>query len=73
MTVAELLHTARFVVDAEGKKTAVVLDVEAWEEILTLLEDLEDADELRRLHETDEEVISWDDAKQTLRARGLNV
>ena len=73
MTVAELLHTARFLVDAAGKKTAVVLDVEAWEEILTLLEDLEDADELRRLHETDEEVISWDDAKQALRARGLNV
>lgn len=73
MTVAELLHAARFLVDAEGKTTAVVLDVEAWEEILTLLEDLEDADELRRLRETDEEVVSWDDAKQALRARGLNV
>lgn len=44
-----------------------------WEELLTLLGDLEDAEEIRRLRESEEEAISWEEAKAELRAKGVNV
>ena len=41
MSVTELLRSARFVIDADGKKQAVILDdVAVWEELVTLMEDL---------------------------------
>lgn len=44
-----------------------MLEYPIWEELLTLLEDLEDAEEIRRLREAGEE------AKVELRARGIDV
>ncbi len=73
MSVTEILQTARFVVDADGNKKAVVLDLAAWEELLTVLEELEDAEEIRRLRESSEETVSWEHAKAELRAQGLDV
>lgn len=49
MSVAKLLETAQFLVDAGGVRKAVVLDYASWEGLLTQLEDLEDAKEIRRL------------------------
>jgi len=46
MSVTELLQAAQFLVDANGNKKAVMLDFAIWEELLTLLEDLEDAEEI---------------------------
>lgn len=63
MSVAEKLQTAKFVVDAEGKKTAAVLDYALWEELLEVLEDIDDAEEISRLREEGEEAISWEEAK----------
>ncbi len=48
MSVNELLQRVQFVVDNGGNRTAVVLDYEDWEELMTLLEDIEDAEELSR-------------------------
>ncbi|MCD6290166.1 MAG: hypothetical protein J7M34_06640 [Anaerolineae bacterium] len=62
-----------FVVNAEGKKKAVILDYELWKELLTLLEDLEDAEEIRRLRVAGEEAIPWEQAKAELRAEGIDV
>ncbi len=73
MNVVESLQTVQFLVDASGNKKAVVLDYTVWEELLTLLEDLEDAEEIRRLREAGEEAIPWEQAKAELRARGVNV
>jgi len=74
MSVVELLEKAQFLVDAEGNKKAVVFDFAFWEELLTLLEDLDDAEEIRRLRESDdEEVISWEQAKNELRNEGVDV
>jgi hypothetical protein len=73
MGVTELLEAAQFLVDAEGKKKAVVLDLAIWEELLTLLEDLDDAEEIRRLRKAREEGIPWDQAKAELRAEGIDV
>jgi len=67
MSITELLETAQFVVDGSGNKKAAVLDFAIWEELLTLLEDLEDAEEIHRLREAEEETIPWDQAKAELR------
>jgi hypothetical protein len=73
MTVTDLLEKAQFLVDTTGKKKAVVLDYTVWEEFLTLLEDLEDAQEIRLLRESEEEVVPWEQAKAELRAAGIDV
>jgi hypothetical protein len=69
VSVSEVLQQAQFLVDAEGNKKSVVFDYSLWEELLTLLEDLEDAEEIRRLHEAgeDEEALPWEQAKEELR------
>ena len=73
MTTTEILQTAEFVVDAHGNKRAVLLDYKIWEELLTLLEDWEDVEEIRRLREAGEEAIPWEQAKVELRAEGIDV
>jgi PHD/YefM family antitoxin component YafN of YafNO toxin-antitoxin module len=64
--VAQLLQAAQFVVDAAGRKRAVLLDWETWEELLAFLEDLEGAEEIGRLRELDEETIPWAEATAEL-------
>lgn len=73
MNIHELLQTAQFVVDAEGNKKAVVFDYALWEELLTLLEDLEDAEEMQHLRDAGAETVPWDQAKDELRAQGADV
>ncbi len=73
MTVNELLETAQFIVDTDGTKKAVLFDYILWEKLLTWFEDIEDAEEIRRLRESDEEIIPWDTAKEELRANGKDV
>lgn len=73
MSVTELLQKAQFGVDAHGNRTAVVVDLTIWEELLTLLEDLEDADQVGRLRALKEESVEWDAAKNELRTAGKDV
>jgi hypothetical protein len=73
MSVLELIKSAQFMVDGAGNKKAVVLDMAMWEELLTLLEDLEDAQDLTELRQLDEEVTSWEQAKAELRADEIDV
>lgn len=73
MHMTELIDAARFVVDSEGQKKAVVLDFELWEELLRLLEDMADLQEIDRVRNSDEEVIPWEQAKEELRAQGVDV
>ncbi len=73
MSVSDLLETAQFLVDTDGNRKAVVLDYARWEEMLTLLEDMEDAREIRRLSEAGEEALPWDQAKEEMRRAGLHV
>ena len=70
---ADILRTVEFVVDAQGNKKAVLLDYKIWDKLLTLLEDWEDAEEIRRLREAGEETIPWEQAKAELRAEGVDV
>ncbi|NOX60499.1 MAG: hypothetical protein GXP42_00895 [Chloroflexi bacterium] len=73
MSATEILQAAGFVVDSQGNKRAVLLDYEVWEELLTLLEDWEDAEEIQRLREAEEDAIPWEEAKALLRAEGVDV
>jgi hypothetical protein len=73
MSLTELLTSAQFLIDAEGNKKAVQIDWPVWEELLILLEDLEDAEELRQARQEDDEIIPWEQAKAELRAEGVDV
>lgn len=73
MNVVELLRNVEFLVDASENKKAVLLDYKVWEKLLTELEDIEDAEEIQRLREVGEEAIPWEQAKQELRAEGIDV
>jgi hypothetical protein len=42
------------------------VDMEVWEQIVTLLEDTEDAEEFRKARKVQEETISWKIAKKDL-------
>ena len=73
MSITELIQATQFLVDAAGNKKAVVLDYVYWNEFLELLEDLQDAEEIRRLREASEETLSWESAKAELRREGIDV
>jgi hypothetical protein len=57
MTVTDVLRSAHFVVDQEGKPMAVMLDIGAWEALLAALGDIEDV-ELAR-----EQLKNWRDKR----------
>ena len=47
MTVTEILKSMQFVVDHDGKPTAALLDMNAWEAFVSMLEDIEDVQLVR--------------------------
>ena len=47
MTIAEILESMQFVIDREGKPTAVLLDMDAWNAFVSMLEDMEDVELIR--------------------------
>ncbi len=47
MTVTDILQSAHFVVDQDGKPTAVVLDIAVWDAFLSALEDIDDNELVR--------------------------
>jgi hypothetical protein len=66
MTVAEILNSIKFVVEPDGHHSAVVVDLEVWEQIVALLEDAEDAEEMKKARAVKEETIPWNTAKKEL-------
>jgi hypothetical protein len=58
--------STQFVTDSTGRKVAVVLPVEEYEELLEDLNDLSVIAERR-----DEPRVAWDDMKRELREDGL--
>lgn len=70
-TLRELLGSAEFVVDVQGRRKAVLLDYVVWEELLNQIEDIEDSAEIEASRNCGEELISWDEAKAILRSKGI--
>jgi hypothetical protein len=73
-TLTELLQSAQFVVDTEGKPTAVVLDIKAWEAFIAMVEDLEEVkifqDRVREWR-TKERWTPWESFVEELEAQNL--
>jgi hypothetical protein len=72
MTVADILNSVKFVVNPDGHQSAVVVDLDVWEQIITLLEDTEDAEEIKQARAIKEETIPWKTAKKVLKL-GISV
>jgi PHD/YefM family antitoxin component YafN of YafNO toxin-antitoxin module len=66
MTVTDILNSVKFVVTSDGHQSAVVVDVDIWEQIVMLLEDAEDAEEMIRARAVKEETIPWNTAKKEI-------
>jgi len=67
MTVADILKSVRFVVNPKGEKSAVLVELDVWEQIVTMLEDAEDIDEIKQMRSIKEETIPWNVAKKELK------
>jgi hypothetical protein len=50
------------VINPDGKKSAVMVDLDVWEQITTMLEDLEDAEEMKQARTVHEETVYWNAA-----------
>ena len=59
MTVTDILNSIKFVVNPDGRQSAVVVDLDVWEQIVTILEDAENAEEMKQARAVKEETISW--------------
>jgi hypothetical protein len=65
MTISDILNSVKFVVDPNGQQSAVV-DMEVWEQIVTLLQDAEDTDEMKNARSVQEETVPGATAKKDL-------
>jgi hypothetical protein len=66
MTLTDILNSVKFVVNPKGKKSAVLVDIDIWEQIVTLLEDIEDVEEIKKARMVGEETVSWNVAKKRI-------
>jgi hypothetical protein len=66
MTIAEILKSIQFVVNPNGEKSAVMVGLDVWAEIVSMLEDLEDAEELKQAKVVREETVPWKTARKDL-------
>ena len=75
MTVTEILKSMQFVVDHDGKPTAALLDMNAWEAFVSMLEDIEDVQLVRERTKnwrSKEGWTRWENFEAELEADGLS-
>jgi len=70
MTIAEILQSVQYVVDNQGKQTAVLFSLPAWETLRPLLEEVIEDARLGQLMTdvVDDERLEGDDALQAYQA-----
>ena len=61
-----IVEKVAFVVDAEGRKKAVMLDYPFWQDLLNLLDDIEDSAEIEASRLSGEKPIPWEEARAEL-------
>lgn len=61
MELAEIFNSVRYVVNRDGQETAVQLDLAVWRALVALLEDLDDAAELKQARQEDDILVDWED------------
>ncbi len=60
MTIAKILESAQYVVDNQGKQTAVQFDISVWEALRQLLEDREDIADILQARQEEDTVFDWE-------------
>lgn len=77
LPIQTILGSAHIVVDNEGRRTAIQLDWKVWEQLQTVLEDLEDIAEIEVARQEKDAVFSWEqvqeEANKVQRVPGLGV
>lgn len=74
MNAADLNKSVQFIVGVKGKPTAVVLDIELWDNILELIENIEDfklAAQRLKNWRSKKNWTSWDEFEKELEADEL--
>jgi len=61
----------QYVVDGNGKRTAVLLPIEVFEELVEAAEDLEDMRAADAARAEGGEPVPWEEVKAELRAKGV--
>jgi hypothetical protein len=69
MTVNEILASVQFVVNQEGKQTAVQINLSVWETIRQMLEDIEDVADFEQAKQEEDETFSWEQVVQEYQAK----
>ena len=60
MTINEVLQSAQFVVDSQGRKMAVQFDMPAWGILQQWLEDKDDIADIQQARQEKDTIFSWD-------------
>ena len=70
MSVTDILDTAQYVVDKDGRQTAVLLDLHSWHVLRHVLEERTEDERLGKLmaEVADEETLSGGDARKAYEA-----
>lgn len=74
MAVTEILQSVQFVVGRDGKPTAAMLDIGAWDTFLSMLEGIEDIGLIRarmKNWRSKEGWTRWEDFEAELEANAL--
>jgi hypothetical protein len=64
VNISDIMQSAQFIVGGNGRPTAVVLNMEMWETVLSMMEDIEDTELVRermKNWESKEGWTSWED------------
>jgi len=48
-----------YLTNSQGQRTAVVVDIDAWNALIEALEDIEDAEEMTQARDEQDDLISW--------------
>lgn len=57
-----------YLTDSQGQRTAVVVDIETWQDVIEALEDIEDAEEMRSARDEKDELVPWRQVVEAYRA-----
>ncbi len=57
----------RYLTDSEGRRTAVVVDIDLWKTLIEALEDAEDAQEIKQARDEQDDRIPWEQVVQEYR------
>lgn len=59
MTIIEILDSVQYVVDNQGKQTAVQFDLPTWQALREFIEDRTDIADIQQARQEDDPVFDW--------------